>query len=162
MRKEKTLVKKSKKPLIISIVVVILLIGGGFSLWYFVLRNREPEIVLTDLEYLASRSWEKEDDPTVIWSFHENGTGEITTNKLNYYDMKFSLEESSLKISTEWLYTLEDSFTIEIDRENSSFTVVNLLDEKTSKFVPLGTAEARAAEEAEANAEDVEPETPEE
>ena len=160
MEKEKSLVKKkSKAPLIIGIVIGVFAIAA--ALFYFLYwRNREPEIVLTDVQYLALHAWEKEDAPTVIWTLKEDGTGELTTNKTKYYEMAWTLSENSsketskdfplvLKIATAWLYELDDSFEMSINREEGKFTVKNLADGGESTFVPLGTAESKAAEAAE-------------
>jgi hypothetical protein len=112
-------------------------------------KPEEPEVVVTDVTYLSANAWEKQDAPTVIWTFREDGTGEITTNKSNYYSMEWSLDgesERTLKIVTAWLYELEDSFSFELNREENYFIVKNLSDETESIFVPLGTAEKHAAE----------------
>ncbi|MBR3180731.1 hypothetical protein IKF63_01480 [Candidatus Saccharibacteria bacterium] len=140
MEPKKTLVKKkSKKPLIITIVIVVILLAGGL-LGYFFFFKKAPKIVLSDSEYLIqTKSWEKVDAPTVIWVFDEGGKGELTTNKSNYYNMTWLLEGKTLKIDTDWLYELNDSFDVTIDRDNSTFTVVNLSDNTESVFVPLGS-----------------------
>ena len=131
--------KKSKKPVIISLIVIAVLAAGGL-VYYFFFFKKPPEIFLSDSDYLIkTQSWEKVDAPTVIWVFNENGKGELTTNKSNYYNTIWSLKDGELKISTDWLYELSDSFSITIDRENNSFTVRNLSDETESTFVPLGT-----------------------
>ncbi|MBQ1528398.1 hypothetical protein IIZ77_01980, partial [Candidatus Saccharibacteria bacterium] len=81
---KKHLPKKAKLALIISgavlaaaaIVVVLIL---------FVFKKDEPVIVKTDQDILTAHAWEKDGAPTVIWTFHTDGSGEITTNK---YDAK--------------------------------------------------------------------------
>lgn len=137
LKKKKS--KKSKKPLIITLIIVGVLLVAGL-VYYFFFFSKGTKIVLSDSDYLIeTKSWEKVDAPTVIWVFNENGKGELTTNKSNYYDTTWSLKGSTLEISTEWLYDLNDSFEISIDRGEKSFTVKNLSDETESKFVPLGT-----------------------
>ena len=145
--------KKAKVPLIIFLTTLFIAIAGVAA--YFLLFDQtKPTTILTDIEFLSQHSWEKEDSPTVIWTFRTDGTGEITTNKINYYDMTFSLSPDSLgatdfsspqtlRITTSWLYELEDSFSFTLDRENNSFKVKNLADEGESVFVPLGTAEEK-------------------
>ncbi|MBR3131165.1 hypothetical protein IKG31_01165 [Candidatus Saccharibacteria bacterium] len=163
---KKRLSKGAKIAIIISSIVVVLL-GVAAFLLLVVFKKTEPEIVLTDRDILTSISWEKKDAPTVIWTFRPDGSGEITTNKANYYDIKWALndgedeakgedhedaEESvvtTLDITTAWLYELKDSFTFKLDRESNSFTVKNLADETESTFVPLGTAEKAASEQTE-------------
>lgn len=140
---------KKAKIIIIVLCVLVLLAGAGVLVYFLLLNKPEPEVVLTDAEYLAKvESWEKEGAPTVIWTFRDNQVGEITTNKINYYDTKWALEEEGTKlhILTGWLYELNDRFEFSLDRENNSFTVKNLTDETESVFVPLGTQEQKTEE----------------
>ncbi|MBR3232952.1 hypothetical protein IKF74_01570 [Candidatus Saccharibacteria bacterium] len=149
---KKHLSKKAKLALIISgavlvaaaIVVVLIL---------FVFKKTEPVIVKTDRDILTAHAWEKDGAPTVIWTFRDDGSGEITTNKSNYYNMNWSLEQGegesatqTLKITTNWLYDIEDTFTFSLDRDEDTFTVKNLADNIESVFLPLGTAEQKTAE----------------
>ena len=148
-KKHKKLGKKARLAIIIGSVVGSLAIIGVL-LYFLVFRKVEPVVVLSDRDILVSHAWEKKDAPTVIWTFHADGTGELTTNKSNYYDTKWSLEQEDdkqvLKIDTAWLYELNDSFEFALDRENDSFSEKNLADETESVFVSLGTAEQKAAE----------------
>lgn len=149
---KKHLPKKAKLALIISgavlaaaaIVVVLIL---------FVFKKDEPVIVKTDQDILTAHAWEKDGAPTVIWTFHTDGSGEITTNKSNYYNMKWSLEQGegesatqTLKITTNWLYDLDDSFIFSLNRDEDTFTVKNLTDNTESVFLPLGTTEQKTVE----------------
>lgn len=149
---KKHLSKKAKLAIIIS-SIVLGVAAAATALILFVFKTPKPEVVLTDRDILISHAWEKEGAPTVIWTFRADGTGELTTNKSNYYDMKWSFEQEGeqqvLKIDTAWLYELNDSFVFSLDRENNSFSVKNLSDETESVFVALGTAEQRAAEQSE-------------
>lgn len=136
--------KKTKLTLIIIAAVVSALIIAGVCVYFFVLKKPEPEVVLTDAQYvIKTGSWEKQDSPTVIWTFRADGTGEVTTNKSNYYNTTWELTEDesaqTLSITTDWLYELNDSFEFALDRETNSFTVKNKSDETESVFVPLGT-----------------------
>ena len=160
MEPEKTLVKKkkSKKPLIFTLVVLAVLIAGAATFYFLYWKNREPVVVLTDAEILAeTKSWEKSGAETVIWTFNPDGTGELTTNKSNYYDFTWALESGEpalLKIQTAWLLELSDTFEFTLNRETKSFTVKNQSDDTESTFVPLGTADAaKTAEEVEEPAE---------
>lgn len=143
---KKHLSKKVKLALIISATTLVLA-GVATALVFFVFKTEEPEIVLTDRDYLVAHAWEKQGAPTVIWTFRADGTGEITTNKQNYYTMNWSLEqENSLAIKTDWLYELNDNFDFSYDKETDSFTVKNLADETESVFVALGASEKGEAE----------------
>ena len=148
---EKTKKKLSKKAkIIIALISAIVVISAIAAILIFVVfKKEEPVIELTDRDILSSISWEKEGSPTVIWTFDTDGTGEITTNKSNYYGIKWTLEEgdtTTLNITTDWLYDLNDSFTFTLNRETTTFHVVNLVDGTESTFVQLGTAEKAAAE----------------
>ena len=60
----------------------------------------------------------------------------MTTNDaLDFYDFTWTLENGTLKIATDWLYTLEDEFSFTLNREEESFTVVAKEDEKESVFI---------------------------
>ena len=142
-KKPKSLDKKPKKPLIIVLISffsLALIAGGVFC--YFKFLRKSPEILKNDVEFLTEvDAWEKTGAPTVIWSFKPDGTGELTTNKENYYPLKWYLSNGKLEIDTSWLYELSDAFEISLDRtsETPSFTVKNLADETVSTFVPLGS-----------------------
>ncbi|MBR3319727.1 hypothetical protein IKG20_00230 [Candidatus Saccharibacteria bacterium] len=156
---KKHLSKKAKLAIIIS-AIVLGVIAIALVLILIVFKKTEPEVVLTDLDILTAHAWEKEGAETVIWTLNRDGTGEITTNKSNYYDMKWTIEQGeetqTLKVDTAWLYELNDSFSFSLDREADSFTVKNLADETESVFVPLGTAEKKAAEQTETSDDPVE------
>lgn len=139
--------KKSKKPLIISLVVLFLLALSGGLFYYFKFLKPAPAPEKSVAELLVEvESWEKLDAPSVIWVFRSDGNGELTTNKENYYKTSWSLSpDSSLKITTSWLYSLEDSFSFTLDRTAPSFTVVNDKDGTVSTFVPLGTSASNGA-----------------
>ena len=143
--------KRKKLALIISGAVLTLGLIGG-ALYYFVFREVPPE--LSDAEFLVSvGTWEKSGSPKVKWIFKENGVGTLTTNNMiNDYEFTWTLEDGVLKISTAWLYSLEDEFTFSLNREENSFTVVSKEDEKESIFVPT-TAESSAKNTTEENAE---------
>ncbi|MBQ3293699.1 hypothetical protein IJG96_01010 [Candidatus Saccharibacteria bacterium] len=143
---KKHLPKKAKLALIIS-AAVLAAAGIVVALFLFVFKHEEPEIVLTDRDYLIAHAWEKQGAPTVIWTFRTDGSGEITTNKQNYYSMKWSLEQDTLlSIKTDWLYELNNSFDFAYDKDSDSFTVKNKDDETESVFVPLGTSETQPEE----------------
>ena len=146
-KKEPKKLSKRAKLIIIISSIIIGVAAVGALLYYFIFSKKEPEVILSDRDILVSHAWEKQDAPTVIWTFYADGTGELTTNKSNYYNIKWQLlqeDKSLLNIDTEWLYELNDSFEFVLNRENNSFVVKNLADEKESVFVPLGTAEQQS------------------
>ncbi|MBQ6396386.1 hypothetical protein IJH89_02250 [Candidatus Saccharibacteria bacterium] len=148
--------KKSKKPLIISLVVLFLLALSGGLFYYFKFLKPAPAPEKSVAELLVEvESWEKLDASSVIWVFRSDGNGELTTNKENYYKTSWSLSsDSSLKITTSWLYSLDDSFSFTLDRTAPSFTVVNDKDGTVSTFVPLGTSASNDASETSAPSEE--------
>lgn len=140
--------KKSKKPLIIAIVSVLILSVAGVLVYYFILKKPQEKVIVPDASFLAEvESWEKQGSPSVIWVFRPDGTGEITTNKNNYYDMTWTLKGNVLSVNTKWFYELNDSFDFNLDRENKSFSVKNHSDEKESVFLPLGSQAEETAPE---------------
>ncbi|MBR2586847.1 hypothetical protein IKE71_00515 [Candidatus Saccharibacteria bacterium] len=148
---KKHLSSNAKLGIIISAIVAVVT-AVVLVLVFVVFRKEEPEVALSERELLIAHAWEKEGAPTVIWTFRKDGTGELTTNKSNYYDMKWNLEQEEgansfkLKITTDWLYELEDDFLLEFDRENDKLMLKNLADDGESTFVALGTAETRPEE----------------
>ncbi len=128
--------KKLKRIIIISISVFLFLILGGTGL-YFYLHRENPVAPLSDAEFLVSvGTWEKSGAAKVKWIFKEDGKGSLTTNDaLDFYDFTWTLENGTLKIATDWLYTLEDEFSFTLNREEESFTVVAKEDEKESVFI---------------------------
>lgn len=128
--------RKLKKIIIISVSIFLFLILGGTGL-YFYLNREKPSTPLSDADFLVSvGTWEKSGASKVKWIFKENGKGSLTTNDaLNFYDFTWTLDNGTLKISTDWLYTLEDEFSFTLNREENSFTVVAKEDEKESVFI---------------------------
>ena len=137
---------RSETPLIIAVIVAALVCLAS-ALYLFVFRVAPvEEVIKTDVEKLTAHSWEKEGSPTVIWTFKSDGTGELTTNKSNYYDFSWQLEPfsnasgslpDSIHITTSWLYDLDDWFSYEFVEEN--LVLKNLSDDLESTFLPLGT-----------------------
>ena len=108
--------KKTDKKLTIGIVAlvagIITLITGVIIL--VLALNRAPDT--QDAETLvATGTWQREDEPSVVWNFTETGNGSLTTNShTNDYDFIWAIEGDTLKIETEWLYILNDEFKYEI------------------------------------------------
>ena len=128
---------KNKKKIALIVSGIILLLGliGG-AIWYFLLRDTTPP--LSDAEFLVKYgTWEKSGAPKVKWIFKGDGKGTLTTNNMiNDYEFTWTLEGGILKISTAWLYDLEDEFAFSLNREEESFTVIAKADAKESTFVP--------------------------
>lgn len=107
--------KTDKKPIfsIITLVIGIITLIIGVVILVLAL-NRAPDT--QDAETLvATGSWQREDEPNVIWNFTEVGKGSLTTNAhTNDYNFIWAIGGDELKIETEWLYTLNDEFEYEI------------------------------------------------
>ena len=155
--------KKSKK-LIISIIVFVVGLATLIAGVVFLVLNRGKEAGLRDGEYLVSaKEWVLEDNtnclipgeatdgaaedvaseseasclPGVIWKFSEIGKGVLTTNQhIDDYNFIWSLEDDNkLLIETEWLRTLEDEYTYQLDKGAGVLTLRN--GENTYKFVAV-------------------------
>ena len=163
-KKNKDKNPKSKKKIIIIILSIVLglsLLGG--ALYYFVFRDTTPP--LSDAEFLIKiGTWEESDASKVKWIFKENGQGTLTTNDMqNYYDFTWNLEEDVLKITTSWLYELNDEFSFSLNREENTFTVISKEDEKESIFIPTtADSDEKSENENSETSETTEPVTPEE
>lgn len=77
------------------------------------------------------------EDGGVIWNFTEIGKGTLTTNDhLNDYDFSWALENGKIIIKTDWLYTMNDEFDYELDKNNNILTITRE-GEEAVKFVPV-------------------------
>lgn len=151
--------KKGRQKLVAITVFVIGLALLATGVTFLILKlTAEPKI--SDAEYLISvGKWRLEDGtncadkmesdeptdeqaeteqgeancpPSVVWNFTEAGKGTLTTNNhINDYDFIWTIEGETLKIETSWLYTLNDEFSYEIDRENETL-VLTRGEEKTT------------------------------
>ncbi len=97
----------------------------------------------TNVEFLAAvKSWQNKDVPGVIYTFYEDGTGELTVdNKRNVYKMAWSVEDGVLKFEMEnWPYINDvQYYDIVTDKEDPSFASYNPDSGSEAVFVPLGT-----------------------
>ncbi len=134
--------KKKRLPIIIFIVGLVALLGGAGYLIFKIVK--QPD--LRDAEYLVNAGdWVKEDAEGVIWDFTEVGKGTLTTNNhVNDYDFLWSMDGSTLKIETKWLYDLEDEYTYSINRGAKTLTLTS--GEKTITFKAVEKAEEPAEE----------------
>ena len=124
---------KKRISLIIFIIGLITLIAGVIFL--IVRLNAGPNI--TDGEYLVSvGEWTEQGEPGVVWNFTEIGKGTLTTNNhINDYEFAWALENGTLKIDTEWLYTLNNEFKYSLDQGSSILTLTS--GEEETIFVPV-------------------------
>ena len=126
--------KNKKKRLGITIFVIGLatLIAGVVFLLINILKA--PDV--RDAEHLVQTGvWQLEDEPSVIWQFTEIGKGTLTTNShTNNYDFIWAIDGNRIKIETEWLYTLNNEFTYELDQSNNKLVLSN--DDEIFIFVP--------------------------
>ena len=113
--------KKKKAGIILLIIGGVVLIAGTVFALVNILAEPKPR----DADYLVKvGEWEREDTPGVIWNFTEIGKGTLTTNNhTNDYDFIWSLEEDELKIETDWLYALDDTYNYVLDQSNATLTL---------------------------------------
>ena len=148
--------KKKKTILIVSIIVAVLA-GLGVGA-YFVVPEMMPWAKYTkmaDEEFLTEiGSWQKQDSPSLVWTFGSGNKGSLTTNGgLNTYDMVWEISGDKLTIKTDWFYTMEDEFTFTIDKKEKILTVVSSEDDKETVFVPAEKSEASTEESSETDTE---------
>jgi hypothetical protein len=133
--------KKQIFSIITFIIGIITLIVGVVFLVIELTKGGSVQ----DGEYLVSvDSWVKEDEPNVIWTFTEIGKGKLTTNNyLNSYDFIWAIDEDTLKIETDWLYTLNNEYKYKISGGN----LILMPDDSTEiKFVPASSVDAEVSE----------------
>lgn len=132
--------KKPKKPLtkqrkisIAALVVGVLVLIGGLV---FFLVNFLRADTASDADYLVKiGAWQREDAPSVIWDFTEIGKGQLTTNDhVNDYDFTWALMDDQLKIDTDWLYTLNNEYSYQINQAQNTLTLTS--GDETWTFVP--------------------------
>ena len=124
---------RDKKFFGISIAVFAIGLAGLVSGLVFMLINLFTEPGLREADYLVSiGEWVKQDEPSVIWKFTEIGKGTLTTNNhINDYDFIWALDGDTLKIETDWLYTLNNEFEFVLKQDNQEL----VLDDSLT-FVP--------------------------
>lgn len=129
---------KKRLSIIVFIIGIIALLGGGSFLIYDLLKPT----VSSDADFLIQiGTWQKQDEPKVIWTFSEVGKGSLTTNQhINDYDFEWSIDNDKLTIKTAWLYDLIDEYTFVLNQNNKTFTLTK--DKETSTFVPYTASTA--------------------
>lgn len=147
--KEKPVKKPGKGKKIFGIVVFVIgtlvLIAG--VVWLVLDLIKKP--IVRDADYLVSvGAWQLEDSSEVVWNFAEVGKGTLTTNfHINDYDFRWRMDGDRLKIETDWLYTLDDEYTYELDQDKNTLTLTS--GDNTYTFVPAEYIEDEEAEEVE-------------
>lgn len=124
--------KKKKIVSITALVVGLITLIVGVV---FLVINLTKVSSMQDGEFLVEKgNWTLENESGVVWDFKEDGKGSLTTNEhVNDYDFTWEITDGKLKIQTEWLYSLENEYTYQLDQGAG---VLTLSDETTTyKFV---------------------------
>lgn len=136
--------KNTKKKWGIAIFVcgLLTLVAGITFLLVDLLKG--PDV--HDAEFLVEiGAWEREGEPTVIWSFTEIGKGTLTTNfHINDYEFIWRIDGDKLKIETDWLYTLNDEYTYTLDQSEKTLTLTSELGD--IDFVPASGVDTEVTE----------------
>lgn len=133
--------RKQKISIIVFVIGLVALVAG---IVFLVLRLSQ-QAALQDGEYLVSvGSFQREDEPGVIWDFTEIGKGKLTTNNhLNDYDFIWALEDGKIKIETAWLYDLNDEYEYRLSGGN----LILIRDDSSEvKFSPRSSVDAEVSE----------------
>lgn len=73
-------------------------------------------------------------DSGVIWKFTEAGKGTLTTNNhTNDYDFIWATDNGTLKVETDWLYTLNNEYQYELNRGEGVLTLKD--EDKAYRFL---------------------------
>lgn len=137
--------KSAKRaPIVVMIIGLIVLVAGVVVL----LMNVLAKPAMRDAEYLVEiGSWERKDEPSVVWDFTEIGKGSLTTDSHgNDYDFRWALEDGVLKIETEWLYTFNDDYNYALDQSTNVLTIST--DAESWTFVPADDDREKLVEDA--------------
>lgn len=128
LRSASTSIKPEKQPkshratsLVIFLIGLAVLVIGVIIL----VLNITARPAVPDADYLVDRSiWTLSDAPQVEWTFTEVGKGTLTTNShTNDYNFLWSISGDKLTIETDWLYTLDDTYTYKLDQSTSTLTL---------------------------------------
>lgn len=133
---------RKRKPVAGFVVLIIGIVALATGLILMITQlSRGAE--LYDAEYLVEvGTWARADAPEVIWEFTEIGKGQLTTNDgLNKYDFLWAIEGDTLKIETDWLYTLNDEYEYQLDRGDET-----LILDGDIEFRAAGSVDAEITE----------------
>lgn len=133
MKKPKKHSNGKKKLGIVSLVIGLATLAAGVT---FLLINLLRPPVVRDADFLVEvGAWQMQGEPTVVWEFTEIGKGTLTTNfHINDYDFIWSMDDKTLKIETDWLYTLNDEYDYKLNQNDKTLTLTS--GEDTYIFVP--------------------------
>lgn len=122
--------KKKKWPIAVFALGMIAL-AAGVAVLVVRLTGQSP---VADTEYLVTAGeWVRDDQPTVVWAFENEGKGTLTTDGgQNHYNFAWALNSGKMSIKTSWLYDLNDEFQYEIDKNAGTLTISD--DEKNIKI----------------------------
>lgn len=112
----------------------------------FLILDLLKKPIIRDGDFLVDiGTWQLKDSPEVVWNFTEIGKGTLTTNAhLNDYDFRWRMDDDVLKIETDWLYTLNDDYTFELNQDEKILTLTS--EEETYTFVPVVQTEDEESE----------------
>lgn len=114
--------EKRKKLPIITLIIGILVLVAGLT---FMLIKLLAAPKVKDAEYLIQiGQWKESGAEGVIWNFTSIGEGTLTTNNhTNDYKFTWSMDGDKLKIQTDWLYTLSNEYTYELNQNENTLTL---------------------------------------
>ncbi len=114
-------VKLRKASLAVFFIGLAILAAGAGFLSYKLFAPR----VDTDAEFLVSvGTWQRKDEPSVVWQFTDLGSGTLTTNAgANQYDFTWTLDDGKLAIDTAWLYTLNNEYSYTLNQAAQTLTL---------------------------------------
>ncbi len=117
-----------KNKLVAGIIILTIGMVSLIAGVVFLVMTLTSEPKAQDAEYLvAVGSWQREDVPETVWTFTEIGKGSLTTDAhANDYDFAWAMEGDTLKIETEWLYTINDDFEYKIEGDKLILNDVRL------------------------------------
>ena len=138
LRFKSTSIKSEKQPkshratsLVIFLIGLAVLVTGVIIL----VLNITAHPAVPDADYLVDKStWTLADTPQVEWTFTEVGKGTLTTNShTNDYNFLWSISGDKLTIETDWLYTLDDTYTYKLDQSTATLTLTT--DDGTTSYI---------------------------
>ncbi len=114
--------EKKKKSISIAVLVIGIatLIVGAVLLILNLISDKTA-----DAEFLIEKKvWTLESSDSVVWNFTEAGKGTLTTNNhTNDYDFAWAIEDGKLKITTSWLYDMNNEYEYSLDKGSSTLTL---------------------------------------
>ena len=121
---------------VVTLVLGIVTLVAGVII---LVLNLTARPAVPDAEYLVNKSvWSLADAPSVEWTFTEVGKGTLTTNShVNDYNFLWSISGDKLTLETDWLYTLDDTYTYALDQSTATLTLTADDGITTYTFTPV-------------------------